>query len=1474
MPLRLLFLACLGLGLLALWQFHVSPLEVTALPADVYDAETEATGPKDPSQRALFVEERLRYELEMLKDPATGRVPERIREQELAQVARLEQRGLLSTRGAGFSVTPRGPGNLGGRTRALVHDVRFGTTNSVILAGGVSSGVFRTTNGGSSWTKVSANDEIHNVTAIAQDPRSGFEDTWYYATGEFSGNSASLGGFYYGNGLYKSIDNGLSWSFLGNSNTGNLEGFDNCADFCSNLLVDPTNGDVYAAVSGAIIRSQDGGTSWSSVLGPSCFSNVGMTDLAVSATGVLYAAFSGTHGSSDDGVWRSTDGTSWTRIASSALVNGWATVGNYGRVVLALAPSDENILFALYDNDFSSNCAGTPGVEAALFRGNYDGANWTWTDLSANLPDEAGCLNGNDPFAIQGGYDLVVAVKPDNANTVFVGGTNLYRSTDGFTTTGNTTRIGGYASPANYAIYLNHHPDIHALKFPPNSNDLLYTGTDGGLHVADITVGTPAWTSLNNNYVTFQYYHIGIDPTLSSQLAIGGAQDNGTTETLSGTTHSPVGSGDGVAVGIAADGTRYYGSQNGTIRREGTNIRPSGATASLFVTYFFLDPDNTEYLYYAAGGDLYRTTSASTVAPGSGWTLLTGVGGATTGNIYSLATSRGDGYSASDANRKLYVGTNGGQVLRLDDPAFAGAATAPVDITPGAASVGVVSSIAVNPNDDNEILVTYSNYNIPSVFHTTNANVATPTWTQVEGGLSLPSFRSASILEENGVTYYLVGTSVGLYCTSTLNGGSTVWSRVGPNDIGYAVVSGLALRPGENVLLAGSHGNGMFFVSPPRDPQIAFVAETSTQTESSSASIDCRSYTDVSIEMQVLAAPTGDATVTVTASGTATEGSDFDILNANAELTFPDGGTANQPLNLRLYNDNDQEGAETLVLDFTVSGSTDATKADFSTTHTLTLNDDSDVDPGGTATLFSEDFENGVTFGGIADSDWTSGFFAAGNGHSWGVGSNGGMTGTQSAYVSVNGSTPTYDNSLTTDILLKSATIDATGYTDLTATFDFKANGEAGSDYGRLGYAFDGTTSYFFFDGNTTAPYVGEINATNRSVVLPGALENTAFYLGWRWTQDANSLGTDPPFTIDNVTVTSSPPTTVESTLNATDEQYLGPFGTAHFYDAGELICTIENQSDYDYGCTSVTVDRAGNGATQAWSTDVEDYLAEKTLLVTPTNNSPDPADAYRITLYYTNGEFTGWVSNSDPSHTDADFKLVKSPGPISSLSPANPDAEVNPATSFTPLGSDYAFSAVFDGGFSGFGGGDPPDASLPVTGLELTAQALGLGVQLDWRTLTETNNDRFEVERSLDGVSFVRIGSQAGQGNSATPATYGFFDAAPFSGRNVYRLRQVDFDGRFTFSPAVALTFEPVVQLSLGPNPFGEQLKLQAAAPGPNSLRLGIFDLEGKLLLTRSWTYRDQLETTLPVPDWPRGLYFYQIEQQGLKQQGKLLKE
>ncbi|HEX9826012.1 MAG TPA: hypothetical protein VGA80_05390, partial [Flavobacteriaceae bacterium] len=579
---------------------------------------------KSPEARARFTEQRLLYEYYRQVNPLTGEIPkeEKLLEFDRSKKAKLKTNS--SSRTIETTFINRGPTNFGGRTRALVID-RSDNTGNTIIAGGVSSGVFRTTDGGASWTKVSSNDEIHNVTAIVQDPRSGFESTWYYGTGESIGNSASLSGSsYLGQGIWKSTNGGVTWTQMP-STASSQTSYDSYFDFIFKLAVHPITGDLYAAVAGALLR-YDG--SWHIEKENGSITPSKHTDVVIASDGRVYASFSGKCDSSIEGVWTKNPSTGiWSRInttpgpdftpennPSDNKENG------VGRVVLALAPSNENKLYILFDTGLVSDCD-APLIEAELWM--WDQSITTFTDYSSKLPDETGCSEGNDPFAIQGGYDLVVSVKPDNENFVVIGGTNAYKIGN-ITTDSSFLRIGGYRTSTSYFPYGydtdpgdEHHPDIHAMvfDFDPNRTSVLYTGTDGGVHkTTNVIAGVVSWTSLNNNYQTLQYYHVAIDPLAGEDRFIGGTQDNGTT--AGGTdfgmpdtvTQTKIWLGDGVSVGISRDDACvpfFYGYQSGYIRRDcptpGVEITPDGSESE-FVTLFHLDQSNNNALYYAGKG--------------------------------------------------------------------------------------------------------------------------------------------------------------------------------------------------------------------------------------------------------------------------------------------------------------------------------------------------------------------------------------------------------------------------------------------------------------------------------------------------------------------------------------------------------------------------------------------------------------------------------------------------------------------------------------------------------------------------------------------------------------------------------------------------------------------------------------------------------------------------------------------------------
>ncbi len=846
---------------------------------------------ENKEQQALFSAARIQYEYDLVKDPKTGKIPVGIREAETEQAFSIPNRmnGGISNRSTLLNTyLPAGPNNIGGRTRALAYDIRYnGTSNQVILSGSVSGGIMRSTDGGTTWNRVSPDNDIHNLTSIAQDTRPGFQDTWYAGGGEPIGNSASEGGaIFYGDGIFKSINNGLSWTKLPLNtivdstaspvttlSTFVRETFDHTFDFVHKIMVNKTNGDLYVAGHRRIVRSKNGGNNFTVVFGgtgtsaPALITN-GQMDIAQAADGKLFVSVNGGNPLSGlRGIWTSTSGNlnNWNRIAGgSALgtdsVAGWNansfnTIANSNqfiskRIILAPAPSNANILYVCYENGLSNTTPDTK-PEADLFKLDMNGGVNAWTNLSANVPNFGKNNPATDPFAIQEGFNLMVTVKPDNPNMVFLGGTSLYRSTDGFATSTNTSWIGGYSfstTSSSLSTYSNSHPDIHNLVFNPvNFNEAL-CANDGGIqrstNINTATSGQVLWTMINN-YQTLQYFFVGIDPTANQLNFIGGAQDNGTyfrqensTPAVSNS-HFKILGGDGCATGIASvtnSAFKLYGSsQYGRISRDITNvfttITPTGLTAATgltdaygeFVTNFKLNPDNTEDLYYVNFSRLFRTTNATTVTP-STWTEITAVNSAinptspTSVGIRAMGFSRGP-YTTSHV---LYLGTTNGKIFRLIDPRNTLSTSNVRDITP-ADLIGNVQDIAVNPNNDDEIMAIVSNYNAVSIWFTKNAKSNSPTWLKAEGNLTLPSYRSCMIVVKkdalnNPVTEYYVGTSVGLYSAENIGSltpsGDQItvnWQREGGSILNFAVVTALAYRPTDNVLLVGTHGNGMYY---------------------------------------------------------------------------------------------------------------------------------------------------------------------------------------------------------------------------------------------------------------------------------------------------------------------------------------------------------------------------------------------------------------------------------------------------------------------------------------------------------------------------------------------------------------------------------------------------------------------------------------------------------------------------------------
>ncbi len=764
-----------------------------------------------PKNQGDDAQARFEYELLRLRDPVTGTIPLNVRAKELAFAQHLPRADELARKSGRLMAEKwslRGPTNVGGRTRALAVDRDYnGTSNRRMLAGGISGGIYLSENDGQSWSLISGLSDMASVTCLAQDPSN--HNVWYFGTGEFLGNSAG-GGLqqYYGQGIFKSTDNGLSWAPVLSTRQGHPNVFDDLWDYVWNVAVHPS-GAVFAATFGGIYRSTDGGTSWQYLLGRQSQDDPfsAMTDVVIAADGDVYATLSRSgSGTNNFGVFKSSNaGDEWQNVSPPTLGN------DPYRMVLGPAPSDANTLYLLVQSTQQGATAG----DHQFFR--YDNASGSWSDLTASVPDEQG-VDGNASFSSQGGYDLMVSVKPDDADIVFIGGTNLYRSID----SGNSfTRIGGYSTPANYAQFTNHHSDQHVLAFLPTDPNVAISGHDGGLsRSTDVLADPHSWTSLNNGYVTSQFYAVAIDPTPGGLSLIGGLQDNGTWGTLSDDGASEwfnLFGGDGAYAAITPGATAFYvSSQNGNVFRRTNSgfaaVSPEGAQQYMFINPFVLDPNDARVMYMGEAGGVWRNSNLDGIPDGGqqptsiNWTFL---------NSSAQQGSRTTTIAAAKTPAdRIYFGTTDFQsqsaLVRVDAASANGAGT---NVTPPVSSDAFPpfpSSIVVNQNDGDEVIAVFSNYNIESIWHSTNAGAS---WTNVDGNLGGedgPSVRTAAIVPTGAGTLYFVGTSTGVYSTTTLGGGGTTWALEGGDVLGNVVVDMLVARPEDGTIVAGSHGRGVY----------------------------------------------------------------------------------------------------------------------------------------------------------------------------------------------------------------------------------------------------------------------------------------------------------------------------------------------------------------------------------------------------------------------------------------------------------------------------------------------------------------------------------------------------------------------------------------------------------------------------------------------------------------------------------------
>lgn len=402
-----------------------------------------------------------------------------------------------------------GPAVMSGR----INDMEAHPTNPrIIYAGTAGGGVWKSSDGSTTYVPI-FDEYCQSIGAVELDPNDP-DNTIYVGTGEtWTRNSVSVG-----DGLYKSTDGGATWNKIGFENSERI----------ANIIVNPENSqEVYVGVLGAlwsdseergVYKSSDGGETWEQLLyvDPS----TGCADLAMDPNdpNTLYAsmwefrrtAWSFNSGGENSALYKSTDGgKNWNKIH-----NGFPK-GKLGRLAIAVAPSDSNILYTVIEAE--------EDTKKGLYRSNDAGASWEQ-------------LNNDFGITVRPFYFSRIVVDPKDPDVVVKGGLSGSISRDG----GKTFRNLG-----------NMHSDIHDMVFNIENSDIMYVGTDGGVY-RSWNGGTTM--EIVENLPLSQFYHIAVDNEEPYNV-YGGLQDNGSwygpNSAGGGVKASdwvPVGGGDGFRV--------------------------------------------------------------------------------------------------------------------------------------------------------------------------------------------------------------------------------------------------------------------------------------------------------------------------------------------------------------------------------------------------------------------------------------------------------------------------------------------------------------------------------------------------------------------------------------------------------------------------------------------------------------------------------------------------------------------------------------------------------------------------------------------------------------------------------------------------------------------------------------------------------------------------------------------------------------
>ena len=736
---------------------------------------SEITNPKNNLnnifQKAQFDNPDLaaQYEFEITKNPTTGEISQkqRIKAFEKTQKILSQNKSGISD----ISWIERGPQNVSGRTRAIMFDPNY-ASNQKVWAAGITGGLWYNTdienngawhNIGSFWDNIAVSTIVYNPVT---------PEIFFAGTGEGWTSSSVRGA-----GIWRSTDSGNSWNRLTST--------DNSDFYNTQKIVVSNTGRVIASTNSGLFISDDNGDNWTKAL------DGFFGDIEITANGTIFASQGKIYNAGT--VYRSVNnGDNWTDLAITTDITE--------RTEIASAPSNPNTIYAV----------SSAGRDVSWFKKSIDNGD-NWTDIEIPMYLDQNCSESTNDFTrSQAWYDLTIMVNPNDEQTVYVGGIDWHKTTDGGTSWEAVSYWTGGCE--DYV-----HADQHAMVFFPNDNTKALVGCDGGIFlITDMITDFTSTTHLNNNYNVTQFYGCAMENISASNYMLAGAQDNGTqkfTQIGFGATSQATG-GDGGLCFIDQDDSQIqitsYVYNNWRLSTNGGNsfsYYPNTTNGS------FINPadydSESNVLYASSTHDTIFISDIYTDGANGNYTPI--INGLNNSSISSIKVSN---YSTD----VLYVGTYSGNIYRISNAKTNPTST---NIDPNAIlPLGRISSIDIGENE-NKILLTYSSYGIESVWQTLNGGTY---WTNIEYNLPDMPIRGC-LYNPSNTNQILLATETGIWSINDIST-ETVWQ---PSNSGLANVrcDQLRYRTSDKLVAVATYGRGLFtsdiFSAP--EPAANFMAD-------------------------------------------------------------------------------------------------------------------------------------------------------------------------------------------------------------------------------------------------------------------------------------------------------------------------------------------------------------------------------------------------------------------------------------------------------------------------------------------------------------------------------------------------------------------------------------------------------------------------------------------------------------------------